>query len=560
MLKNITIQNLALIDALSIDWDNGFNVLTGETGAGKSILIDAIGLAIGTRADAALVRTGADRAEVTAEFAINEDSPAHDWLREQMLDDPEEPSQVLVRRIVGAQGRTRAFINGTAATAAQLRELGELLVNLFGQSESQTLLRADVQRDHLDAYGQYGAELSAVTSAHLELARIDAQIDALRTQGERDPAQVDYLRYQLRELEALRLGDDELTQLDQEQRSLANADRLLQDGAQLVELLYDGERSVYDQLAQNLNSVIQLASAYPTLTAATDGLTAAQAQVQEAADTIRDVVERLDAEPGRLQEVEHRLQDIHDLARKHRVNPAELAALTSRLRAELEQVEHAADHLASLDRQRSAAEASYRTAAAALSQARQLAGRTMGEEVTAIVRQLGMPNAQLIVVVATQDNSPARAWGADDIRFDFSANPGQSARPLAKVASGGELSRVSLALSVVGQVRGGAATMIFDEVDAGISGAVAEIVGAMLRRLGGARQVLCVTHLAQVAALGHAHYGITKSVRDGQTYTRVIHLTPPDRVQELARMQGGVEVSKAALEHARELLQRAATR
>lgn len=559
MLKSIKISNLALIDSLDLEWTGGFNVLTGETGAGKSILIDAIGLAIGTRADLGQVRSGAERAEVCAEFQVDDASAALRWLREQTLDDTDEPGAVVIRRVVQAGGRGRAYVNGTPVTAAQLRALGELLVDIFGQSESQTLLRAEVQRELLDGYGRYTTELQAVANAAGAVAAIQAEIDALRNAAKGDPAQIEFLRFQVRELDALQLGDGELETLDADHRRLASAGRLLQDGGAAQERLYSGDDPLYDQLSQVQTLVDGLVPLHPDFQAASDAIAGAQAQIQDAADTIRRVLDHMELDPERLQKIEARLQAIHDSARKHRVRPDALRAHHAQLGETLNQLEHASENLDVLERRHAEALAAYRKHCANLSAARSKAAKRYSTGVSGVVKTLGMANAQFIAVVEADAGTGVSVHGSDQIRFDFTANPGQPPKPLAKVASGGELSRVSLAMQVTGLQAGGASTMIFDEVDAGISGAVAEIVGQKLRALGAERQVLCVTHLAQVAAQGHAHYGIAKTVRGGQTYTQVRRLSTDQRVEEIARMQGGVAVSGAALEHARDLLQRAET-
>lgn len=558
MLKQLTIRNLAIIDSLDLEFTRGYTVLTGETGAGKSILIDAIGLAIGTRADAGLVRSGQDKAEISASFDLQGTDDARAWLREHDLGDGDDPELLVIRRVVYAEGRTRAYVNGAAVNAGQLRELGEHLIEIFGQSESQTLLRADVQRRLLDEYGGHQSELSAVREAAAAYAEAARQIERLRASGERDPAQLEFLRFQIRELEALNLGEQELQLLEAEHRKLAHAGRLLQDGGMAQDQLYGGDASAYDRLATIGGMLETLASIDANFGLALELVTSAQAQVHEAADSLRHALERLDLDPERLAQAEQRLAAIHELARKHRIKPAELGARLADLSAQLHDSEHAAGRLDALEQQKERALRSYREAARRLSAERKKAAKRYSESTTAIVRELGMPNAQFRTAVEPLDDAVVRSSGADDVRFDFSANPGQPLRPLAKVASGGELSRVSLAIQVAGLAQGGAATMIFDEVDAGISGGVAEIVGQQLRKLGAARQVLSVTHLAQVAAQGHVHYAIRKEIKAGQTFTRVVAMAPDARIEELARMQGGVTVSAAAVAHARDLLKRAA--
>jgi DNA repair protein RecN (Recombination protein N) len=557
MLKHLNIRNLAIIDELELDFAAGFTALTGETGAGKSILIDAIGLVIGTRADSALVRAGQEKAEISAEFLLADSAAAHDWLRDQEMLDADDAGLCVIRRVVFAEGRTRAFVNGNAVNAGQLRELGEALIEIFGQSESQTMLRGDVQRRLLDDFGGYMATLDAVAKAAREHAEIERSIERIRTAGERDPAQIDYLRFQLRELEALNLQDGELEVIEADHRRLANAGKLIGDGGQALDLLYGGEASLYDQLTRIsglLGALTPIDEGFNDALALAD---AAQAQIRESADALRRVLDKLDLDPEQLALLERRLGSVHDLARKHRIKPAELRQRLASLKTELDDLEHAAGRLGELELQREGALKAYRAAAQKLSSERGKAAKKFNEGVTAVVRQLGMASAQFIAAVENAAGDKPRAQGDDEIRFDFSANPGQPPRALAKVASGGELSRVSLAIQVVGSQNGGAATMIFDEVDAGIGGGTAEIVGQKLRALGTGRQVLCVTHLAQVAAQSRNHFGIRKEVKAGQTFTRVRPLADKDRVEELARMQGGVEITAAALSHAKELLKNA---
>ena len=557
MLKALTISNLAVIESVDLEWSGGFSVLTGETGAGKSILIDAIGLIAGTRADSGLIRGDAERAEVSAQFEIRPDSAAAAWLREHAAEQADDPTALVIRRVLQASGRGRAFVNGAAVTTAQLRELGEHLIAIFGQSESQTLLRGEVQRDLLDDYGGHEAQRSAVAAAARHAAAVDREIGALRSAASGDPAQVEFLRFQVRELDALQLAAGELESLDAEHRRLAGAGQLLQDGGGTQEQLYGGDDSLYDQLATARSRIDALTGLEPAFINARDAIDGAMAQVEDAAETLRQALERLDLDPERLAAVEARMQAIHDLARKHRVRPDQLADHHAGLRERLDALEHGSERLAALERDHAHAIEQYRSAAAALSKLRQASATRFAKAVQTIVRTLGMPHAQFVVAVDSDPDATVSAHGVDTVRFDFTANAGLTPRPLAKVASGGELSRVSLAIEVAALHRGGAPTMIFDEVDAGISGAVAEIVGQRLRALGADRQVLCVTHLAQVAAQGHHHYGIRKQTRRGSTFTAVEALTQAQRVAELARMQGGVEITDAALEHAEDLLRRA---
>ncbi len=558
MLKSLHIKNLAIIDETHLDFAAGFSVLTGETGAGKSILLDALGLVLGTRADPALVRQGTEKAEISAEFDLADAAGARAWLAENELLDSDDASHCLIRRVVTAEGRTRAFINGQAANAGPLRELGEQLVDLFGQHESQTLLKPDVQRNLLDDFGSYASERKAVVVAAAAWLAADRAIADARSAAGRDPAQIDYLRHQVQELRALQLQDGEIDSLEADQKRLANADRLLEEGARVQQLLYSGDEAVYDQLSSVSTLLAGLTPLHEGFAEAESLVAQAQALVREANDIAQRQLDRLDLDPANLAEVERRLGALHDLARKHRIKAAALPEQLATLAAELDSLEHASERLATLERERVAALKKYQQAASKLSAVRIKAAKKYSEQVSVIVRQLGMADAQLVVAVEPSDNERPRPQGADEVRFDFSANPGQPPRALAKVASGGELSRVSLAIQVVGANDSGAPTMIFDEVDAGIGGGVADIVGQKLKQLGARRQVLCVTHLAQVAVHGATHFGIRKEVKDAQTYTRVLPLTKDARTLEVARMLGGQELTVATQALAADLLKRSA--
>lgn len=558
MLRALSIKNLAIIDALELEFAPGFSVLSGETGAGKSILIDALGLVLGDRADATLVRAGEAQAEISAEFSLEASLNARSWLREQAMEDADNADSCLLRRVVSSDGRSRAFINGTAASLANLRELGERLVEIHGQNEHQSLLRSDTQRDLLDDFGAYPAANTAVLDATRQYMEAETAIEKLRTASSRDPAQLEYLRHQIRELESLKLQDGELAQLNQDHTRLANGGRLLQEGSQAQEQLYGGENSVHDQLALTRNLLSGLAALDPSFSAPESLLGEAQVQIREAADTVQRILDRLDLDPERLQEVERRLEAIHDLARKHRVRPDELSARLASLSSELQATENSAGILQKLESQRTAAQKDYQGAAQKLSALRKKAAKELAAKVSAVIRDLGMPKSDFQVVLDTQAQQRPRAAGDDEIRFDFTANPGQPPRPLSKVASGGELSRVSLAIQLAANQTRSAGTLIFDEVDAGVGGGTAEIVGVKLRQLAARRQVLSVTHLPQVAAQGEHHYAIEKEIRAGKTLTRVKQLDGKSRVAELARMLGGREITASTQAHAQDMLARAA--
>lgn len=557
MLEQLQIRNLATIEALTLELEPGFTVLSGETGAGKSILIDALGLVLGTRADPALVRGGSDRADITASFRIEKNSSAAQWLEESALTDDSDPAQCLVRRVLQSEGRARAFVNGTAVAAGSLRELGERLVDVYGQNESHSLRLPDVQRQMLDGYGGLDDLVREVATRAGEWQALEEEIERTRQAAARDPAQIELLRHQVRELDALGLKPNEVDDIAEEHKRLANGGRLMQDGGTVQEQLYGGDGAAHDQLSASLGTLRTLSALHAGFGDVEFLVESAQTQVREAADTLRRLLDKLDLDPQRLVEVESRMAAIHDLARKHRVRSEELPSRLDALRVELDEAEAAGGRVDVLLSKQAAVLAGYRDSAQKLGKARRKCATKYGEAVSARVRELGMPNARFEVRIEAANRKRPSAIGEDDLCFDFSANPGQPPRPLAKVASGGELSRVSLALQVVAQQDGGAPTMIFDEVDAGIGGAVAESVGNQLRALGKHRQVLCVTHLGQVAACAQQHLAVSKSVKGNQTYTNVEPLDAKARVTELARMIGGKSTTAASEAMARELLKSA---
>lgn len=558
MLQRLSIRDFAIIDSLDLEFAPGFTVLSGETGAGKSILIDALGLLLGDRGDAAMVRSGRERADLSAEFSIASTDRAHEWLKTQELLDSDNAHHCLLRRVIGSDGRSRAFINASAVTLGQLRELGEHLVEIHGQHEHQRLTAPDTQRALLDESGVPATLLQAVQTSAAHYKKTTDAIERARALAGRDPSQLDYLREQRRELELLRLQPGEIETLSAEHRSLANAGRLMSEGAQAQELLFGAENNLHDQLNGVETLLLGLSelhdgfSEYQTLVAQ------ARLQAREAAEGLRRLLDRLDLDPDRMAEVEQRMASIHDLARKHRVKPEQLPERLSALQTECDEMEQAVGGLEKLQAEQAAALKKHQSAAHELSAARKKAAVVLAQKVTKELRELGMPQAQLIIAVETATDAPPRPHGDDDIRFDFSANPGQTPRALSKVASGGELSRVSLAIQVIALQKSAPQTLVFDEVDAGIGGAVAEIVGQKLHRLAQRGQALCVTHLPQVAAQGDRHFAIHKEVKAGQTFTRVSALEGKTRVAEVSRMLGGQKMTEATEALAKDMLKAAA--
>ncbi|MGH8458329.1 MAG: DNA repair protein RecN, partial [Nevskiales bacterium] len=537
----------------------GLSALTGETGAGKSILLDALGLLLGDRAESDSIRASADKAEISASFQLEDAADARGWLRERELEDGDNPDVCLIRRVVTRDGRGRAFINGSPASTRDLRELGECLVDIHGQHEHQSLTKRDTQRDLLDGHGGHDELCAKVAGLAREWQRLDSRIAEIEQKSSDGGMRVDFIRFQVQELEALNLRPGELEQIDVEHKRLSNAGRLIEQGQQALQLLYEGESgAAYDLLSQTRHPLVELAGLDPRYGEAAELIASAQIQVQEAADTLRRTLDGLELDPKRLQLLEQRLSDIHNLARKHRITPAELPAHLESLRAELALLEGASAEIGKLSQQRDETAKAWREQAQALSQVRKKSARKLSGAITGIMRTLGMPQGEFRVALsAINDDSTPRVQGLDQIEFLVSANPGQEPRPLAKVASGGELSRISLAVQVIAANAARVPTLVFDEVDAGIGGGVAEIVGRQLRTLGTQRQVLCVTHLPQVAAQARQQLQVRKEIKSGQTYTRIRPLDDRDRVEELARMLGGVDITAQTRAHAKDMLERA---
>lgn len=530
-------------------------VLSGETGAGKSILIDALGLLLGDRADSESVRHGSDRADVSAEFSLHDAAQAKTWLSERELLDLDNEDNCLIRRTVSADGRGRASINGSTTTVRELKELGEYLLDIHGQHAHQSLLKADVQRDLLDEFGGHQdlcRRLGEIYRAHRDASK---RLATLENRDEDGGLRADYLKFQLQELEGLKLEEDEIEGLNTEHKRLANAGRLLQDGQQAMSLLYeDDEASIYQQLNQAQHLLIGLQPLDASFEEITQTIDSARIQVQEASSTLRDRLESLDLDPARLDWVEKRLGAIHDLARKHQVRPEDLIQHSQNLGDELRDLESAGEEIAALQSQIEELQGQYTTEALKLHNARQKTADNLASEIQGIIRQLGMPQGCFEIAVNKLEDASPRPHGSDQVDFLVSANPGQTPRALGKVASGGELSRISLAIQVVAAESTHVPSLIFDEVDTGIGGGVAEIVGRQLAALGKNRQTLCVTHLPQVAAQASHHLFVGKNVVENMTRTQIDVLDDSARVEEIARMLGGVDITPQTRAHAAEML------
>lgn len=551
MLTHLGVRHFATVDSLTLEPGRGLTVISGETGAGKSIIIDALGLALGERADSSVVRPGCERAEVEATFDLRDCPQARQWLASRELDRDEE---CILRRTVREDGRSRAYINGAPVPVADVRELGELLISIHSQHEHQSLLKKDAQRALLDSFAGADSLLRELRSRWrlLRDAR-RAHSEALTSASELGERQ-ELLRFQLDELDAFALGEHELETLESEQKRLANADSLIRLCQQSLGLLYDqDEGSISDQLGRvqhwlgdAMDGDQRLADVFATVESA-------RLQTQAAAEDLRHYLDRLELDPERLAQVEERLGQAYTLARKHRVRPEELYRHHQTLREEAGQLEHHDEHLEELARREQAALSAFTECARQLSELRRQHASALASGVLSNLRALGMKGARLEVSLTPCEPG---ADGAEEVEFLFTANPGQPLRPLARVASGGELSRVSLAIQVICAKTLTVPCLVFDEVDVGVGGGVAEIVGRLLRELGSHAQVLCITHQPQVASLGHQHWQVEKLQSKDSTHTRVLALDHEQRVQEVARMLGGVEITDSTLNHAREMLER----
>jgi DNA repair protein RecN (Recombination protein N) len=551
MLTHILIRDFAIIDTLELELKPGMTVLTGETGAGKSILVDALGLAMGDRADAGVVRHGAERAEMSAEFDLKDAKDAATWLEENDL---AEDGQCILRRIVGKDGRSRAQINGRSVPLQSLKELGEMLLDIHGQHEHQSLMRVTAQMALLDGYGDHGELLARVAGVHKDWKTAHDRLAMLKAAaGDRD-SRVELLRHQVGELSALALKPGEAQAVDVEHKRLANGGKLMEAARSALDSLYEAEEgSAHQRVSRALVNLDALSELEPKFVDVCRALADAQAQLTDAAEGLRDYLADLDMDPKRLEWLENRLASIHTLARKHHVEPETLIERFEALKTELLTLENSDVALQDLEAELKRLETSYRKAAEDLHAKRVKTAADLGKKVTAVMQELGMGGGKFSIAVEA-DKERFTAKGMDQVEFMVSANKGQPEKPLAKVASGGELSRISLAIQVIAAQATAIPTMIFDEVDSGIGGGVAEIVGRQLRTLAAKRQVLCVTHLPQVASQTHQHLRVAKQTKGQTTLTRIEALDKKDQVEELARMLGGVEITETTRKHAKEMI------
>ncbi|MEE4104601.1 DNA repair protein RecN [Pseudomonas viridiflava] len=552
MLVHLSVHNYAIVEHLDLELDRGMSVITGETGAGKSIMLDALGLTLGDRADSGVVRPGADKADILATFDLEDIPEAQVWLKERDLDND---GPCILRRVITAEGRSRSYINGSPCPQGDLKALGELLIDIHSQHEHQSLLKTDTHRRLLDEYAGATDLARQVQLAAQRWRQTRQELERLSNSGDEQRARHQLLSYQLEELESLSLGENELEQLEQEHKNLTNAESLLSICRQVVEQCSESDSgNVLNALTASLHRLGSVNNSPTALSEATDLLSSAQIQVEEAVGELNRFLDHFDADPARLQQLEERLDAIYTLARKHRIQPNEVATLQQKLLDEIETLNANDESIERLEHEVQAFARHYQEKARELSDLRHSSSTRLASAVEQEIHRLGMPGGRFQIELKAIPGSEPHPHGLEHVELLVSANPGQPLKALAKVASGGELSRISLAIQVITAQTSRVPTLVFDEVDVGIGGPTAEIVGQLLRRLGERGQVMTVTHLPQVAAQGHQHLFVHKVRDNDATRTAVSKLTKAERIEEVARMLGGIDLTKESLAHAKKMV------
>ena len=554
MLISLNIENFAIVDKLEVNFNQGLSIITGETGSGKSIVIGALGLVLGERAESGVVRQGQEAARVSALFNVSADMKT--WLQQNDLHNTVDSEECVVRRVVRHNGRSRSYINDQPVSLQTLRQFGEYLVDIHGQHAHQSLLKYEVQRQLLDEMAEDQTALQNVIAVYKRWRKIQDELDKLASSVHDRDANLTLLRYQVEELEEYELTEDSIQILEEEHRRLANAHELQESSHRALSLISgEHQNSALSCLTQANQNLIQVEKYDTQLDPIIHFIEEASIQVQEAVSELRHYVEHLHMDPERLEWVDQRIGALQNLARKHKVNFIDLPAYFEQLTQQLAELEHYKEKAAELEKEIVEIVEEFNEAAHILYEQRVANAIPLSEKITAHIHDLGMPGGHFVIKVTPNDNAQPSPHGTDKVEFLVSTNPGQDPKPLHKVASGGELSRISLAIQVITAQTSGVPTMIFDEVDVGVGGGIAEIIGQLLRHLGQQRQVLCITHLAQVASQGHHHFQVQKTTRNQHTHTQIKPLTEKQRVEEIARMLGGVKITKQTLAHAKEMLQ-----
>ena len=554
MLTQLTINNFAIVRQLEIELAKGMSVITGETGAGKSIAIDALGLCLGQRIETSMVREGQERAEICASFFIEPTNPAYQWLQEQELQDSDNPSDCILRRVINADGRSKAFINSTPVSAFQLKEIGQYLIHINGQHASQLLLKNDYQLQLVDTFAHHYDLLAQMREDYRAWKNLQTQVKTFQQKVAENEAKKQLLQYQVEELDEFALRPNEYLELEEDQRRLSNSEQLTQLSQSALQLLSENETVSIDSMLYRATQYIdELSELDPRYASVQTMLNDALIQVQEATSEVQHLASHIEQDPMLLQEIEQRLGQALQLARKHNVKPEELVEWHQKLKAELTALLDFSESEERLILEEKAAFEKMQHTAKQLHESRCQAAGKLAQQVTHSIKGLAMENAEFFIEV-NSDLTKVTANGADNIVFTLRSNLGQQAQPLAKVASGGELSRISLAIQVLTSDQSAIPTLIFDEVDVGISGKTASVVGKLLRQLGDKCQVLCVTHLPQVACHGHHQFNVEKFTVDDKTETKMTALSQEERVPALARLLGGSEITDLALANAQEML------
>ncbi len=554
MLTQLTINNFAIVRQLEIELAKGMSVITGETGAGKSIAIDALGLCLGQRIETSMVREGQERAEICATFFIEPTNPAYQWLQAQELQDPDNPSDCILRRVINADGRSKAFINSTPVSASQLKEIGQYLIHINGQHASQLLLKNDYQLQLVDTFAHHHDLLAQMREDYRTWKNLQTQVKTFQQKVAENEAKKQLLQYQVEELDEFALRPNEYLELEEEQRRLSNSEQLTQLSQSALQLLSENETVSIDSMLYRATQYIdELSELDPRYASVQTMLNDALIQVQEATSEVQHLASHIEQDPMLLQEIEQRLGQALQVARKHNVKPEELVDWHQKLKAELTALLDFSESEERLILEEKAALEKMQRTAKQLHESRCQAAGKLAQQVTHSIKGLAMENAEFFIEV-NSDLTKVAANGADNIVFTLRSNLGQQAQTLAKVASGGELSRISLAIQVLTSDQSAIPTLIFDEVDVGISGKTASVVGKLLRQLGDKCQVLCVTHLPQVACHGHHQFNVEKFTVDDKTETKMTALSQEERVPALARLLGGSEITELALANAQEML------
>lgn len=553
MLTQLTINNFAIVRHLILELNEGMSVITGETGAGKSIGIDALGLCLGYRSESSMIRNGADKADITATFSMQTNSPAFLWLKEHELLDSDNPNECILRRMINIEGRSKAFVNNHPLPISQLRELGQYLIHLNGQHAPQLLLKSEYQLELVDNYADLHSLLAEMAEQYQRWRKLHKQVKSFQQQCQENEARKQLLQYQVEELDEFAIKEGEFEQLEEDQARLANAEQLLDVSQSVIGALSDNDLNIDTMLYRAIRDLEELVEMDSHYSSALDMLNEALIQIQEASSEISQLAGNIEQDPALLDELDNRISKTIQLARKHHITNETLWQHHQKLQQELQALLDFEDNEEQLIADEKKAHQKCLQLAEQIYQKRCEAGKKLAEQVTQQIKQLAMENGEFFIDIQhnLEKLSPS---GADVVEFNLRSNLGQQAQPLAKIASGGELSRISLAVQVLTANKLSTPTIIFDEVDVGISGPTATVVGKLLRQLGKKCQVLCVTHLPQVASYGNHHFNVEKYVENNETETQMSLLTPKARVNALARLLGGSKITEAVLANAQEML------